>query len=232
MRNIAYIGDLHGNFDHVKWWLKQGHHKNITLIQVGDFGVGFNQSSEDKVLQRLNKELGERESILLVIRGNHDNPSYFDGNHDYEFIKFLPDYTTMEIDGLNHLFIGGALSIDRKVRTEGVDYWKNEGFIKNLNAVSELKNIDVVVTHSAPNFTEPFGFDGIVTYYADNDATLLDELTKERSDITEVFETLQKNNKIRYHFYGHFHYNTKNLVNNCNHIMLNISETNCPFLYE
>ena len=232
MRNIVYIGDLHGNFAHIRWWLKQGHHKNITLIQVGDFGVGFKPNTEDYVLQALNKELGERESILLVIRGNHDNPLWFDGNHDYEFIKFLPDYTTMEIDGLNHLFIGGATSVDRTLRVEGVDYWKNEVFIKDLDKVKDLKDIDVVVTHNAPIFVEPFGFNGLVVYYADKDSTLLDDLTKERNDITEVFDVLQKNNNIKYHFYGHFHYSTKNLVNGCNHIMLNISETNCPFLYE
>jgi hypothetical protein len=231
MKNIVYIGDLHGNFDFIRWWLKQGDHKNVTIIQVGDFGIGFKPTIEDNVLQLLNKELGTRESILLVIRGNHDNPSYFDGNHDYEFIKFLPDYTTMEIDGLNHLFIGGALSIDRKVRTTGIDYWEDEGFMKNLDKISDIKNIDVVVTHTAPNFVEPFGFNGIVAHYALNDGTLLEELTRERDAITEVFDLLQKNNNIQYHFYGHFHYDTKNLVNGCTHVMLNISQVYNPYLY-
>jgi hypothetical protein len=232
MRNIAYIGDLHGNFAYIRWWLKQGHHKNITLIQVGDFGVGFKPNTEDYVLQELNKELGKRESFLLVIRGNHDNPAWFDGNHDYEFIKFLPDYSTMEIDGLNHLFIGGAVSVDRKLRTEGIDYWKDESFVLDLDKIKDLKDIDVVVTHNAPIFVEPFGFNGLVAYYAERDSTLLDDLTKERNNITEVFNVLQKNNSIKYHFYGHFHYSTKNLIDGCNHIMLNISESNCPFLYE
>jgi len=201
MKNIVYIGDLHGNFTFIKWWLKAHHVKNCTLIQVGDFGIGFKPESEDHVLQDLNKELSKRESLLLVIRGNHDNPSYFDGTHDYEFIKFLPDYYTMEIDGLNHLFIGGALSIDRKARIIGTDYWEDEGFVKNLDKISELKDIDVVVTHTAPNFVEPFGFNGLVAHYALNDETLLDELTKERDAITEVFEQLQKNNILQYHIY-------------------------------
>lgn len=231
MKNIVYIGDLHGNFDFIRWWLKAHHIKNCTLIQVGDFGIGFKPNTEDYVLQSLNEELSKRESILLIIRGNHDNPSWFDGNHDYEFIKFLPDYTTMEIDGLNHLFIGGALSIDRRVRIEGVDYWKNEGFVKDLHKISKLKGVDIVVTHTAPNFVEPFGFNGIVAHYAQNDPTLLEELTKERNEITEVFEVLQKENNIQYHFYGHFHYDTKNLVNGCNHVMLNISQVYNPYLY-
>lgn len=231
MKNIVYIGDLHGNFDFIKWWLKAHQIKNCTLIQVGDFGIGFKPNTENRILQSINEELSERESTLLVIRGNHDNPSYFDGKHDYEFIKFLPDYTTMEIDGLNHLFIGGALSIDRRVRTEGIDYWKNEGFVKDLDKISELKDIDVVVTHTAPNFVEPFGFNGIVAHYAENDPTLLEELTEERKLITEVFDTLWEKNNIQYHFYGHFHYDTKNLVNNCTHVMLNISQVYNPYLY-
>lgn len=231
MKNIVYIGDLHGNFDFIRWWLKAHQIKNCTLIQVGDFGIGFKPNTEDRILQSINEELSERESTLLVIRGNHDNPSYFDGKHDYEFIKFLPDYTTMEIDGLNHLFIGGALSIDRRVRTEGIDYWKNEGFVKDLDKISELKDIDVVVTHTAPNFVEPFGFNGIVAHYAENDPTLLEDLTEERKLLNEVFDKLWEKNNIQYHFYGHFHYDTKNLVNNCTHVMLNISQVYNPYLY-
>ena len=232
MKNIVYIGDVHGNFAFIRWWLKQGHHKNLTIIQVGDFGIGFKPNPEDYELQILNKELGERESILLVIRGNHDNPSYFDGNHDYEFIKFLPDYTEMEIDGLNHLFIGGAISIDRTLRTNGVDYWENEGFVGDLGKVRSLKNIDVVVTHTAPNFVEPFGFDGIVYHYAEKDSKLLDDLRTERNLISEIFDELKKNNVLKYHFYGHYHYTTYNNVDGCKHYMLDISEVLNPYLYE
>jgi len=232
MKKIVYIGDLHGNFDHVRWWLKQGHHKNTTLIQVGDFGVGFKPTTEDKTLQELNKELGKRESILLVIRGNHDNPSYFDGNHDYEFIKFLPDYTTLEIDGLNHLFIGGAISIDRTLRQSGIDHWVDEGFISDIEKIKPLKDIDVVVTHTAPNFVAPLSFNGIVLHYSQKDATLLSELEIERNLITDIFNELKKENKPKYHFYGHFHNSNRELIDGCKHVMLNIGDFHNPYLYE
>lgn len=232
MRNIVYIGDLHGNFNHITWWLKAHHIKNCTLVQVGDFGVGFKPNTEDYVLQTLNKELGKRESILLVIRGNHDNPIYFDGNHDYEFIKFLPDYTDMEIDGLNHLFIGGAISIDRTVRVEGIDYWKNEGFVNDIEKAKSFKNIDVVVTHTAPNFVSPLKLNGIVMHYAQKDDLLLSDLETERNAITEVFNEIKKNNQLKHHFYGHFHDTAKETVDNCRHVMLNIGDFYNPYLYE
>ena len=228
MKNIGYIGDVHGNFNHIIWWLKQGHHKKITLIQVGDFGIGFKPVAEDLVLKLLNQELEKRESLLLVIRGNHDNPDYFDGNHDYEFIKFLPDYTEMEIDGLNHLFIGGAVSIDRCLRVKNVDYWENEKFICDLEKVKSMKNIDIVVTHSAPDFNLPIGLNGIVYGYAQKDSDLLGDIEKERSSLSDIFNEIRKKSNPQLHFYGHFHNSKSETINDCRHIMLDINEVYVP----
>lgn len=232
MKNILYIGDLHGNFAFIKWYLKAHKIKNHSLIQVGDFGVGFKPTTEDYVLKDLNDELGERECTLLVIRGNHDNPSYFDGNHDYEHIKFMPDYSTMFIDDLNHLFIGGAVSIDRTLRKSNIDYWEDEKFNFDLERVKSLTNIDVVVTHTAPNFVPPLYYGGIVSHYCNKDSSLYGDLESEKNAVTEIFKELKKNNQLKYHFYGHFHDNSKEIVDGCNHIMLNISDVYNPYLYE
>ena len=232
MKNIIYIGDIHGNFNHIMWYIRAHKITNTTLIQVGDFGIGFKPTSEHHMMKILNEELGKRGTMLLVIRGNHDNPMYFDGKHDYEFIKFLPDYTEMGIDGLNHLFIGGAISIDRTIRTNGIDYWDNEGFISDMDKASSIRNIDVLVTHTAPDFVAPIGFNAMVYGYAKKDSDLLNDLEIERTKITEVFNEIKKNNQIKHHFYGHFHDNVREHIDGCNHVMLGEGHMYNPYLYE
>jgi len=232
MKNIIYIGDLHGNFNHLVWYIKTHKITDTTFVQVGDFGIGFRPTSEHNVLQTLSEELGNRTCFLLVIRGNHDDPYYFDGKHDYDFIKFLPDYTDMEIDGLNHLFIGGAISIDRTIRKKGIDYWDNEGFVSDMDKAGSIRNIDVLVTHTTPNFVAPIGFNKLVYSYASKDPDLLSELEIERNKVTEVFNEIKKNNQLKYHFYGHFHDNVRELIDGCNHVMLGEGHMYNPYLYE
>ena len=45
---ILYLGDTHGNFNLINQYLKRFDIKNAYIIQVGDFGVGFNGLLKEK----------------------------------------------------------------------------------------------------------------------------------------------------------------------------------------
>ena len=78
--------------------------KDTTIIQVGDFGVGFRSRARmDEEMVEINTRLAKNNNNLLVIRGNHDDPAYFDGNYNFSNIEFLPDYTVRTIEGRNYL---------------------------------------------------------------------------------------------------------------------------------
>ena len=47
MKNLFFIGDIHGNFSYLIWQLKQSNMKEAHLIQVGDFGLGFLDYEKD-----------------------------------------------------------------------------------------------------------------------------------------------------------------------------------------
>jgi hypothetical protein len=134
----------------------------------------------------------------------------------------------MEIDGLNHLFIGGAVSIDRCLRVKNIDYWEGERLVCDLEKVKSMKDIDIVVTHSAPNFNIPIGFNGIVHGYAQKDDKILDDIEKERSSLADIFNEIRKHSKPQLHFYGHFHESKSETINDCRHIMLGIGEVYLP----
>ena len=92
--------------------------ENTLLIVAGDCGFGFHEIGYYKeVVRRHRKRLNDSNNWIVFLRGNHDNPAYFDGktiNHK-RFIA-VPDYSIIQTDGLTILCVGGAISIDRQYR--------------------------------------------------------------------------------------------------------------------
>ncbi len=226
MNGTIYLGDIHGNFNQLIGWMHQNKDReNCYLVQVGDFGIGFKPKFEHHELKNISKKLKNKNHTVLVIRGNHDNPEYFDGNHDYDNIKFLPDYTVMNLNGYNHLFIGGAVSIDRRLREEGISYWKNEIFNYDEEKLKNINGIDVLITHTCMSFNKPTFLNGLVYSFAAKDPELIKELDQERELVDLMWSKLNENgNKIKLHLYGHFHFNNTEFINDTKHILLDIDE--------
>jgi UDP-2,3-diacylglucosamine pyrophosphatase LpxH len=212
---------------------------DCNIIQVGDFGIGFTTEYNDrKILNNLNDKLSEKNIKLYAIRGNHDNPDFFNGDYTFSNLSLLPDYTVLELDSKNILCIGGAISVDRIPRIiENMSYsrvgstfrchWYDEKVIFDEGKLKEFKDIDVIVTHTAPDYCAPLnkiGFGSLVEEFSVNDPTLKDELKEERAIMTDMFQILFENNDIKYHFYGHFHRSHVEKIGNCTHRILGINE--------
>jgi UDP-2,3-diacylglucosamine pyrophosphatase LpxH len=222
---VQILGDIHGNFQ--KLYMKAMAAKDTTIIQVGDFGVGFRSREKmTEEMTEINKRLAKNNNTLLVIRGNHDDPAYFDGNYNFSNIEFLPDYTVKNIEGKNYLFVGGAVSIDRCQRTAGVDYWLDERFVLDIDKLNSIEgNIDVVIAHSSPSFCPPVHFNELVWYFIAQDPSLHNVLLQERKDFETMYETLKaKGHTIEYWFNGHFHFTQEELINDTNFIVLGIDK--------
>ena len=238
---LIFVGDLHGNFNHFKWYIKNQNLRKCTIYQVGDFGVGFTNYENDlKTLKDLDGFLNEREIQMQVIRGNHDNPKFFDGhlvNH-FNNLHLLPDYTVINVDGVNILGVGGAISVDRRPRMReqlqyanyGKDkelYWYDELFVLNEEKLKEFRNIDIVVTHTAPDFCHPIntnGFGYLVERFAMDDDKLKEDLMEERRLLTKLWDILKENNKVDLYVYGHFHNNWTTNFEGTNFRLLGINE--------
>ena len=157
----------------------------------------------------------------------------------YSNLKLVPDYTVMDIYDKKYLFVGGAISIDRKLRLHDMQeaasygdkiekYWFDEVFVLDEEKLANITGIDVVISHTAPNYCYPadkLGFGKLVNGFAKNDEPLIEDLKKERDDITKMFEILRKNgNNISEHYYGHFHFSNITMNGYTNHYLLNINE--------
>ena len=98
--------------------------RQCNLIIAGDIGLGF--SPIDVYLKHyriLSKFIASKDIELYLIRGNHDDPSYFTEHKiDMENIFTLEDYTVLNIGDTNILCVGGGVSIDRKNRIKNYEY--------------------------------------------------------------------------------------------------------------
>ena len=225
---IFYVGDHHGSWGQLFSVIDRLKIKNCYIISVGDSGIGFRAKKEQlSDIKILNKQFKKLDIIFMSIRGNHDDPSYYTGNDRIKLSNFelIEDYTVMEHNSKSIQCIGGAISIDRTGRKEGISYWVDESvvFVKD-----KLQKVDILVTHTAPNWCFPQQFNEMVYGWAREDAYLLEDLTDERAVVGEIFKICQPS----LHLYGHFHSSWNEEINGCMHRLLNINELWCVETHE
>lgn len=217
LKPIYIIGDIHGKVDALQQIIDEKDITDCFLICVGDFGIGFKQNriKELRAIEHFNKYLAPRNINFLSIRGNHDDPSYFGGKGRvvHSHFELIEDYTLREINGEQFLFVGGAVSVDRRIRKEGVSYWNDEKFVLD---VSKLQRCDVLITHSAPSWNGPCDKDGI-RGWCEKDPAIWDECLQERKD----HDILIKLTGARKHYCGHFHVFSSVDHDNCYSYILN-----------
>lgn len=223
-KNIVFIGDIHGDMNQITYYQNFNKLRDTLFIQLGDYGIGFKQEyKEIATLDFYNTSFKSKRNYLYVVRGNHDNPKYFTGKYDKSNIKLVPDWSVLPFNIndqiINILFIGGAVSVDRYTRKGYItggqyeyDYWKDEVVVYN-NEIDNIKGIDIVVTHTAPDFCQPVGFNTFVTDYAKRDNHLLEDLTIERELMTKIHDKIKLNNVIKRWLYGHYHFNNDEEIN-------------------
>lgn len=115
--DIYNQGDVHSNSYATTNKIKQYDIHNSLFILCGDCGFGFERLGYYKnlVLSKLTKVLKKYNCRIIYLRGNHDDPSYFNGKTiNTKYVCAVPDYTIVKCMGKNILCIGGGISIDRE----------------------------------------------------------------------------------------------------------------------
>ncbi len=247
--HLIFLGDTHGRNMQIAPQLlsKFGlDNKDETkaIVHVGDFGIGFKTVMGDKLeMDYLNERLKKYDVTLYIVRGNHDDPIWFNSDfhdvnellEDWSNIVFVPDHTllTLEVKGkeepIKIYCNGGAVSVDRIRRTTGRSYWTNEKF--NLPTQEQLDEIpddlDIIVTHTRPLGVMPVGIDNIQGWILE-DGQLEEDLKREAQDMWVMFDAIREKNKLSgkeiNHFYGHFHMHLSSRTNHIKHTGLNINE--------
>ena len=248
---LVVCGDIHGDFNLlVNKVCVQYQMTDTVVIVAGDCGFGFERKGYyDNIVKRNAQRMNLANNWIVFVRGNHDNPAYFDGK-TFVHKRFLaiPDYSVVRANGHSVLCVGGAISVDRSYRIEAWEhnqkklhrfghandeadllapnyYWSDEAPIFNKDAIVNIlaKNrIDAVITHTAPSFCELQSKSGRESW-AEKDTTLLQDIQQERSVMDAIFNTL-KSQDITHWSYGHFHQSWHSTIDGIFFKMLDIME--------
>lgn len=181
------IGDVHGKVKEYKKII-DSFPKGSKSIQVGDFG--FRKEHEWHL-----KNIDNR--FHKINFGNHDDYSFICKNHSLKNYSFKRNVMTVR----------GAYSIDRYIRTEDVDWWRNEelSYVEMNEAIKEysIKKPKIMITHDCPQSIRNHFF-GIKEY----------SLTS--IGLQEMFEINQPNIWI----FGHHHLSRNEVINETKFICL------------
>lgn len=209
-KDLFFVGDIHGELRTSVWELVEKYKiSNANIIYCGDFGVGFGKPEGVKrMYEQVEPRLEKHNLNLWAVRGNHDNPEYFDGFHNFPRLVFLQDHVPIILGDYIIYPIGGATSVDRKIRKSYNSDEKYYGSSKRYWWPGEMitrkytglpSKVDIVVSHSAPIEFPPYGI------YKDNqDPRLYDDCLSEREYLGWILNQLRPSRW----FHGHFHQST------------------------
>ena len=127
------IGDTHGSVYYTVELIKEASLRGVTrIIQLGDWGYLWPDTNLDDPTDPINvvsRYLLDNNITMYFIRGNHDWREGIEANVETLARKgfyFLNDEWWDLGFTVPTFFYGGAVSIDRKYRREGVDYFEDE----------------------------------------------------------------------------------------------------------
>ena len=204
---IYFTGDTHGElarFSPVGMAGEESWGEGDTLIVCGDFGFVFTDSEEEREKLEL---LSRKPYTICFCDGNHENfpllksypKEYWRGGRIHRIrpnVIHLMRGQVFTIENKRIFTMGGAYSIDRYLRIEGLSWWKEElpdnGEYREAsqNLKEQGMAVDYVVSHTAPGeIIRRMG------YYPD----------RHDAELTGFLEWVMAEVQFEKWFFGHWH---------------------------
>lgn len=207
---IYVTGDTHRLQDFHKLHIFAGEHPELTkddfVIIAGDFGAVW----DSKTLAMDLKPYTELPFTVLFVDGNHENFDLLETFpveewHGGKVRKIKPDIIHLMrgqvfgIDGKTIFTFGGATSIDKFMRREGISWWKQElptyeELDEGIANLRRYKNkVDFIITHSCSERA-------LMYPQIRNSATLKADCPE-----SQILSYVEENAEFKHWYFGHFH---------------------------
>lgn len=214
---IYYTGDIHGSkFEITRFCKRMRPTREDTIVLLGDVGANYFGDERDLELKRA---LNKLKPTVLYIHGNHEKrpdqiPFYetrtWNGGQvwveeAFPNLLFAQDGEIYNIEGLSHLVIGGAYSVDKFYRLyRGLHWWDDEQPSSMIKAHVEHQimkhdyKVDIVLSHTCPFRYEP----------TEAFLPMVDQGTVDAST-EEWLNTIEQQLDYKAWFCGHWHINKR-----------------------
>lgn len=170
---IYYTGDPHGSKHEITRFCNRLRLTDKdTIIVLGDVGANYCGDERDWELKRAFRRL---KPTIFCIHGNHEMrpaslPTYKTRDwcgglvwyeEAYPNLLFARDGDIFTIEGLTHLAIGGAYSVDKYYRLmRGYNWWPDEQPSDEIKVyvedqIKKNPHVDIVISHTCPYRYEP-----------------------------------------------------------------------------
>jgi len=175
------------------------------IIHVGDLGFGFSSKDSDyNRISQISKAAKHRDINLYLLRGNHDDPHFWNQPKESSNLFFVSDYSEAIFpNGKTVLMVGGSISIDRFCRKLNVSYWEDEGTIyKKVDKVH-----DMLIAHDAPSYFNN-STESLSTFMIRGDKALFDidpTLKRDLINQREIIDKIVVESRAKYIWSGHYH---------------------------
>lgn len=212
---IYYTGDIHGGKIEITSFCKK--HKltsNDIIVILGDVGANYYQNERDEELKRAFRRL---KPTIFCIHGNHECrpeniPTYITKEWNggivwyedkYPNILFAKDGEIFDLEGMKHLVIGGAYSVDKYYRIRrGYSWWPDEQPDEKIKTYVESKikeqPVDVILSHTCP-----FKYMPTEAFLPAIDQSTVDTSTEKWLD------TIEESCNYKIWLCGHYHINKR-----------------------
>lgn len=166
---MVYItGDCHGDFDRIIEFCEDACTTDgDVLVILGDAGINYHGNPSDNELKQM---LSDLPITLLCIHGNHEQrPETIDTYVETEWnggivyvepefpnLLFAKDGEIYALKGWRCIAVGGAYSVDKYSRREGLSWWPDEQPDGEIMAQVEARlakehwRVDAVFSHTCP----------------------------------------------------------------------------------
>jgi len=157
---IGILGDLHGDLGHTLIVAGAMSTRGVkVLLVLGDWGFIWPSFNWGNLLDKLSRRLARHDQTMYFVDGNHEwFPRLYELPISSDGIRWvrpnighLPRGYRSAVGGHRTLAaLGGANSIDRHMRAEGLTWWPEESITDEDLASLGDESVDILVGHDAP----------------------------------------------------------------------------------
>lgn len=216
---LMIAGDWHSNRHHAKRAIEYAASvKAKAILQLGDWGYwpGWDHTQTQighcRFTQEVRQHCKDAGIPLYWLDGNHENHEALAPGQGDEWVRHLPRGHRWSWWGKTWMAIGGGVSVDKKWRTPGQDWFPEETLTpQQWEHCMRAGEVDVIVSHDCPSGVLIPGVHALQKQGKGADGTILTdpwfpiEQLHESEAHRGLLGDIQQEKNPKHWFHGHYH---------------------------